>query len=112
MAIILTKKELDNVSLYRYETNPATPMDGVFEPWWNWCVSMLPVWVSPNLVTLMGIVPPITIFMYLVTFDVSMTAVLPAHLLCLHGFAIFWYQTMDAIDGKQARKTNNCSPLG
>jgi len=41
-----------------------------------------------------------------------MSAVLPASVLALNGFGIFWYQTLDAIDGKQARKTDNCSPLG
>jgi phosphatidylglycerophosphate synthase len=25
---------------------------------------------------------------------------------------MFWYQTLDAIDGKQARRTDNCSCLG
>ena len=27
-------------------------------------------------------------------------------------FSNFWYQTLDAVDGKQARRTDNCSPLG
>lgn len=26
--------------------------------------------------------------------------------------SIFWYQTMDALDGKQARRTGSSSPLG
>jgi len=38
--------------------------------------------------------------------------VVPASVLLLNGFSVFWYQTMDAIDGKQARRINNCSPLG
>jgi len=29
-----------------------------------------------------------------------MSAVLPASVLFLNGFGIFWYQTLDAIDGK------------
>ena len=37
---------------------------------------------------------------------------LPREVLLLNAFSIFWYQTMDAIDGKQARKTDNCSCLG
>jgi len=43
MAIILSKKELDNIKEYKYSTSPATPMDGVFDPWWNWCVDKLPM---------------------------------------------------------------------
>jgi len=37
---------------------------------------------------------------------------LPASCLALNAFAVFWYQTLDAIDGKQARRTDNCSCLG
>ena len=37
---------------------------------------------------------------------------LPASVWYFGAFAVFWYQTLDAIDGKQARRTNNCSPLG
>ncbi|XAR65354.1 Ethanolaminephosphotransferase [Bertholletia excelsa] len=29
-----------------------------------------------------------------------------------HGFLLFLYQTFDAVDGKQARRTNSSSPLG
>lgn len=32
------------------------------------------------------------------------------YLLCALG--LFIYQSLDAIDGKQARRTNSCSPLG
>lgn len=37
---------------------------------------------------------------------------LPQWVPLLGCFAHFWYQTFDAIDGKHARNTNNCSPLG
>ncbi|KAI9092037.1 hypothetical protein K1719_027972 [Acacia pycnantha] len=29
-----------------------------------------------------------------------------------HGLLLFLYQTFDAVDGKQARRTNSSSPLG
>ena len=42
----------------------------------------------------------------------DLTGVFPRWLVCLCIFSNFWYQTIDATDGKQARRTNNCSPLG
>jgi hypothetical protein len=42
MAIHLNKKELDHIKNYKYDTSPATPLDGVFDPWWNWVVSVTP----------------------------------------------------------------------
>lgn len=37
---------------------------------------------------------------------------MPSWSLYLNGFGLFVYQTLDAIDGKQARRTNSSSPLG
>jgi hypothetical protein len=42
MAIILTKEEIENVKNYKYSTSPATWLDGVYDPWWNWVVSITP----------------------------------------------------------------------
>lgn len=33
------------------------------------------------------------------------------HLILL-ALSLFWFQTADAVDGKQARRTDNCSPMG
>ena len=42
MAIVLTKEEVENVKKYRYTTSPATPLDGVYDPFWNWVQSITP----------------------------------------------------------------------
>ena len=112
MSVVLTKEEVDKVKKYKYTTSPATYMDGVFDPWWNFCVRLLPASVSPNLITCSGMLVPFIAFGYLCTIDLTLNAILPSSMLILSGFAIFWYQTLDAIDGKHARATDNCSPLG
>jgi len=66
MAIKLSRWELENITKYKYETNPATPLDKIFDPWWNFLVNRLPWWVSPNLITLCGIVVPVLVFLYLI----------------------------------------------
>ena len=37
---------------------------------------------------------------------------IPSWSLHLNGFGLFVYQTLDAVDGKQARRTGSSSPLG
>jgi len=64
------------------------------------------------MITCCGIIVPVIAFLYMCTYDVTMTEVLPASVLIMNGLGIFWYQTLDAIDGKHARATDNCSPLG
>ena len=36
----------------------------------------------------------------------------PSWALFLHAFCVFTYQTLDNVDGKQARKIGNSTPLG
>ena len=64
------------------------------------------------MLTCMGMVLPIIAFGQMVYYDFTFEKVIPASVLLLNGLSMFWYQTIDAIDGKQARKTDNCSCLG
>nr|XP_043631974.1 choline/ethanolaminephosphotransferase 1-like [Erigeron canadensis] len=84
----------------------------VLQPFWTRFVTFFPLWMPPNMITLMG-------FMFL-----SVSAVLgfiysphldsppPRWVNFAHGLLLFLYQTFDAVDGKQARRTNSSSPLG
>lgn len=45
-------------------------------------------------------------------YDFSMTQELPRWVFLWSAISIFIYQTLDAVDGKQARRTKASSPLG
>ena len=108
----LTAEHLENIKNCKYTTNDWTPMDNCFNPWWEFVTNRLSKKVAPNLITLCGMIVPIAAFTLYYSYDMTMDAVLPMSVLLLNGFSIFWYQTLDAVDGKQARRTDNCSPLG
>ena len=72
----------------------------------------MPKRLAPNMITLVGAVVPVISFTWLIMHDMTMKEILPASVLILNAFGIFWYQTMDAVDGKHARATDNCSCLG
>lgn len=81
-------------------------------PYWEECVKFLPTWMAPNMVTLIGFAAVLAnVFMYL-PYDLSLTKEFDSWYYVFSGFVIFFYQTMDAIDGKQARRTQQSSPLG
>ena len=44
--------------------------------------------------------------------DTTFSIVLPTWVYLFGAFALFMYQTLDAIDGKQARRTGTSGPLG
>lgn len=44
-------KELDN---YKYKPGEYTMLDNVMNYYWEWVVKMVPTWVAPNVLTLIG----------------------------------------------------------
>ena len=98
---------------YSYKGMDRSPISKyILTPYWNWAVTLLPKWMAPNLVTLIG-------FMFMIAAFVTVLIVIPDLKTQVNsGFyfffaACFWiYSTMDNIDGKQARRTNSSSPLG
>ncbi|KAM0866480.1 hypothetical protein ACQ4PT_042606 [Festuca glaucescens] len=73
------------------------------------CVEII---CRPNMITLTG-------FMFLLTsaflgflYSPHLDTAPPRWVHLAHGILLFLYQTFDAVDGKQARRTNSSSPLG
>ena len=84
-----------------------------YDPYWNFLANRcLPDWLAPNALTLMGTIFPFLTLVVIGYLDPSMALVLPGWVWLLSWFGDSWYQTIDAIDGKQARRIDNCSPLG
>ncbi|XP_039054684.1 choline/ethanolaminephosphotransferase 1-like [Hibiscus syriacus] len=84
----------------------------VLQPFWNRFVTFFPLWMPPNMITLTG-------FMFLVisallgfVYSPRLDTPPPRWVHLAHGLLLFLYQTFDAVDGKQARRTNSSSPLG
>ena len=96
----------------------------VLSPFASWCVDNLtPVWLAPNAITLLGLgwmlVSYLVIWYYCPGLYEANTDVVndyavavPGAIFLLNGCAMLIYQTLDNMDGKQARKTHSSSPLG
>lgn len=52
---MLSERALSQVAAYKYISGPSTPLDRLMNHWWNWSVELLPLWLAPNLVTLLGL---------------------------------------------------------
>jgi len=90
-----------------------------YSPFANWCVQRIPEWIAPNLITLTGFITSLIPFS--ITFIVYGTHLnnedpalskLPNWLYGLTALCYFAYRMLDEMDGKQARRTGNSSPLG
>ena len=68
--------------------------------------------MAPNLITLVGLIINISGSVIYLFYDTSFTKLMPAWMYFITATCAFIYQTMDAVDGKQARRTGTSSPLG
>jgi len=84
----------------------------VFQPFWRFCVNFFPMWMPPNMITLMGFGMIVSSCFLSYIYTPHLDSPGPRWVYFAHGILLFLYQTFDAVDGKQARRTNSSSPLG
>jgi len=110
----ITDQGLRNIAAWTYHGGAYTPLDNLLNKFiWTPGVNLLPIWLAPNAVTFIGLLWPILGYAVLVGYycpDFSLAA--PRWTYVFAAFTHFVYQTMDAWDGKQARRTGSSSALG
>lgn len=84
----------------------------MLQPFWSRCVNLFPLWMPPNMITLTGFVFLMTSALIGYIYSPHLDTAPPRWVHLAHGLLLFLYQTFDAVDGKQARRTNSSSPLG
>jgi phosphatidylglycerophosphate synthase len=109
----LPDKCLVSIATHKYVSGTYTPLDNFLNSFWLSCANLLPLWIAPNMVTLIGLGFNFLAF-YLITTETNGTFEGPirpwVNVVC--GLCLFAYQTLDAMDGKHARATQNSTPLG
>ncbi|KAK4780870.1 hypothetical protein SAY87_016976 [Trapa incisa] len=84
----------------------------VLQPFWSQFVNFFPLWMPPNMITLMGFLFLVISALIGYIYSPCLDSPPPRWVHLAHGLLLFLYQTFDAVDGKQARRTNSSSPLG
>lgn len=109
---LLNESQLKKLESHKYSCENSSLVDPYLQPYWNWLITLVPLRIAPNLITIWGLFVNIITTLILVGYSPDIKAIPPkwATLLCALG--LFVYQSLDAIDGKQARRTNTSSPLG
>jgi len=77
-----------------------------------------PMWIAPNTITLIGlcfmIVSYVLMWIYIPNISEGLESpeLVPAWIFLFNAMSMVLYQTLDNMDGKQARRTESSSPLG
>lgn len=109
---VLNELQLTRLTAHKYSSAGSTFLDPFMQPFWNWLVTKLPLWLAPNLMTIAGLLINIVTSLLLCVYSPGAREEVPRWLFLLCALGIFIYQTLDACDGKQARRTGSSNPLG
>ena len=71
----LSEQQLENIKAFRYKTCGLTPLERwVYDPFWSFIANnLLPDWLAPNALTLLGLVFPLASLIAICYLDPSFT---------------------------------------
>ncbi|KAK4191852.1 putative choline/ethanolaminephosphotransferase [Podospora australis] len=109
----VSEEALSHLKTYKYSAVDKSPISNhILRHYWNAFVELLPLWVAPNMVTLLGFFCILFNVALLVIYMPDLVGPGPSWLYYSFAFGLFMYQTFDNVDGKQARRTGTSSGLG
>ncbi|KAG2422683.1 hypothetical protein HXX76_015847 [Chlamydomonas incerta] len=112
MVKVLSPRALEGLKNYVYKPGGYTWLDHAHTPFWNWLTAQLPMWLAPNLITLVGLIVTFIAYGTMWYYLPEYTGEGPRWPYFFAGVSILVYTNLDCIDGKQARRTGTSSPLG
>ncbi|GAA6022593.1 hypothetical protein JCM10207_003917 [Rhodosporidiobolus poonsookiae] len=109
----LDQTHLRRLDQYSYSAVDKSPLSNyVMRYWWTWTASLMPPWLAPNCITLIGFGAVVLNFLTVWGFVPDLVGPGGSWVYWSCAAGLFFYQTMDNIDGKQARRTGTGSPMG
>ncbi|KAJ5124829.1 uncharacterized protein N7515_008654 [Penicillium bovifimosum] len=84
----------------------------VLKHYWNAFVEVVPMWMAPNMVTLLGFMWIVANIFIIEIFVEDLVGPGPAWIYFSFALGMWMYSTLDNVDGKQARRTGTSSGLG
>jgi phosphatidylglycerophosphate synthase len=73
---------------------------------------LVPLWVAPNVFTLIGFSLLIACYANMLIYDYTLKEEITSSSFFFTAFCLFSYSTLNAINGKEARRTRIGCPLG
>ncbi|KAB8356582.1 hypothetical protein FH972_024164 [Carpinus fangiana] len=105
--------QLPKLKEYKYSgVDHSLTSKYVLKPFYTQFIKLFPMSMAPNLITLSGFGFVILNFLTLLWYNPTLDQDCPPWVYASWSIGLFLYQTFDAVDGSQARRTKQSGPLG
>ncbi|KAJ5555101.1 hypothetical protein N7535_007546 [Penicillium sp. DV-2018c] len=112
--VYIRQHELANLKNYKYAgVDHSFVSRFILKPFYNKCViRCFPMGMAPNAITLTGFMFVVINFLTVMWYNPNLDTDCPPWVYASCAIGLFLYQTFDAVDGMQARRTRQSGPLG
>ncbi|KAI0149558.1 CDP-alcohol phosphatidyltransferase-domain-containing protein [Xylariaceae sp. FL1272] len=112
--VYVRQEYLPNLKQYKYSgVDHSLTSKYILKPFYtNVVIHCFPKWMAPNLITLTGFMFVIANFCTMLWYNPTLDQNCPPWVYYSWAAGLFLYQTFDAVDGSQARRTRQSGPLG
>ena len=112
--VYIRQEQLPGLKQYQYSGVDRSLLSRyVLSPyWWSQVIRLFPLSMAPNAITLSGFVFVVANVLTLLYYSPGLDQNCPVWVYASWSLGLFVYQTFDAIDGSQARRTGQSGPLG
>ncbi|KAK0390910.1 hypothetical protein NLU13_0413 [Sarocladium strictum] len=112
--VYVRQSQLPALKEYKYSgVDHSLTSKYILKPFYtNVVIKCFPMSMAPNLITLTGFLFVIVNFLTLLWYNPSLDQDCPSWVYYSWAVGLFLYQTFDAVDGSQARRTGQSGPLG
>ena len=112
--VYIRAKRLEGLKQYKYAgVDHSLVSKYILKPFYNNVViKCFPMSMAPNAITLSGFSFVVLNFLTLLWYNPTLDQDMPRWVYASWAIGLFLYQTFDAVDGTQARRTHQSGPLG
>ncbi|KAJ5118873.1 hypothetical protein N7448_010580 [Penicillium atrosanguineum] len=112
--VYIRQHHLPNLRNYKYAGVDHSLLSRfVMKPFYSKCViGLFPMGMAPNAITLTGFMFVVLNFLTVMWYNPNLDTDCPPWVYASCALGLFLYQTFDAVDGMQARRTKQSGPLG
>ncbi|KAI1638023.1 CDP-alcohol phosphatidyltransferase-domain-containing protein [Biscogniauxia mediterranea] len=112
--VYVRQEFLPNLKQYKYSgVDHSLTSKYILKPFYtNIVIKCFPMSMAPNLITLCGFMFVVANFLTLLWYNPTLDQDCPPWVYYSWAAGLFLYQTFDAVDGTQARRTHQSGPLG
>lgn len=112
--VYIRQKNLEGLHRYKYAgVDHSLTSRYILKPFYNnVAIKCFPMSMAPNAITLSGFSFVVINFFTMLWYNPTLDQDMPSWVYASWAIGLFLYQTFDAVDGTQARRTHQSGPLG